>query len=87
MVYNRRLPLHELDARIEVNIANITLSVMHYCNLFFSLFVLKAVNANVIKAIGMKYIYDKCPVVAGVGAIEQLPDYNRTRGRMWWARF
>jgi len=63
LVYNRRLPLHELEERIE------------------------AVNANVIRKVCMKHIYDKCPAVAGVGPIEQLPDYNRTRGRMWWARF
>lgn len=63
LVYNRRLPLQELDERIE------------------------AVNANVIRQVCMKHIYDKCPAVAGVGPIEQLPDYNRTRGRMWWARF
>lgn len=63
LVYNRRLPLAELEERIE------------------------AVNANVIRQVCMKHIYDKCPAVAGVGPIEQLPDYNRTRGRMWWARF
>jgi len=63
LVYNRRLPLQELDERIE------------------------AVNANVIRQVCMKHIYDKCPAVAGVGPVEQLPDYNRTRGRMWWARF
>lgn len=63
LVYNRRLPLSELEERIE------------------------AVNANVIRQVCMKHIYDKCPAVAGVGPIEQIPDYNRTRGRMWWARF
>ncbi len=34
----------------------------------------------------MKHVYDRCPAVAAVGPVEQLPDYNRTRGRMWWAR-
>lgn len=63
LVYGRRLPLQELEERIE------------------------AVNANVIRQVCMKHIYDKCPAVAGVGPVEQLPDYNRTRGRMWWARF
>jgi len=63
LVYNRRLPLHELEERIE------------------------AVNANVIRNVCMKHIYDKCPAIAAVGPVEQLPDYNRTRGRMWWARF
>jgi len=63
LVYNRRLPLHELEERIE------------------------AVNANVIRKVCMKHVYDKCPAISAVGPIEQLPDYNRTRGRMWWARF
>jgi mitochondrial-processing peptidase subunit beta len=62
LVYNRRLPLTELEERIE------------------------AVNANVIRNVCMKHVYDRCPAVAGVGPVEQLPDYNRTRGRMWWAR-
>jgi len=63
LVYNRRLPLHELEERID------------------------AVNANVIRKVCMKHIYDKCPAISAVGPVEQLPDYNRTRGRMWWARF
>lgn len=62
LVYNRRLPLSELEERIE------------------------AVNANVIRKVCMKHVYDRCPAIAGVGPVEQLPDYNRTRGRMWWAR-
>jgi hypothetical protein len=35
----------------------------------------------------MKYIYDKCPAVAGVGPVEALPDYNRIRSSMYWLRF
>lgn len=63
LVYGRRLPLHELEERIE------------------------AVNANVIRNVCMKHVYDKCPAISAVGPVEQLPDYNRTRGRMWLARF
>lgn len=63
LVYNRRLPLAELEERID------------------------AVNANVIRKVAMKYIYDQCPAISAVGPVEQLPDYNRTRGRMWLARF
>ncbi|PAA92493.1 hypothetical protein BOX15_Mlig023324g3 [Macrostomum lignano] len=33
-----------------------------------------------------RYIYDRCPVVAGFGPIEGLPDYNRIRGKMWFYR-
>lgn len=62
LVYGRRLPLSELEERIE------------------------AVSANVIRKVCMKHVYDKCPAISAVGPVEQLPDYNRTRGRMWWAR-
>lgn len=63
LVYNRRMPIHELEERID------------------------AVNANVVRSVCMKYIYDKDPAIAGVGPVEQLPDYVRTRSRMWWAKF
>lgn len=36
--------------------------------------------------VAQKYIYDRCPVVAGYGPIEGLPDYNRIRGKMWFYR-
>lgn len=62
LVYNRRLPLAELEERIE------------------------AVSANVIRKVCMKNVYDKCPAISAVGPVEQLPDYNRTRGRMWQVR-
>jgi len=44
------------------------------------------VDAKMVKDICTKYIYDKCPAVAGVGPCEQLPDYNRIRGGMYWLR-
>ncbi|KAK2186147.1 hypothetical protein NP493_212g03021 [Ridgeia piscesae] len=62
LCYGRRLPLPELDARIE------------------------AVNASVVRDVCMKYIYDKCPVVVGVGPVEGLPDYSRSRAGMYWVR-
>lgn len=34
----------------------------------------------------MKYIYDKCPAVAAVGPVEQLPDYNNIRSGQYWIR-
>jgi hypothetical protein len=34
----------------------------------------------------MKYIYDHCPVIAAVGPIENLTDYNNIRGAMYWLR-
>ncbi|XP_014784742.1 mitochondrial-processing peptidase subunit beta [Octopus bimaculoides] len=62
LCYGRRIPLPELDARID------------------------AVDAETIKSVCTKYLYDQCPAVAAVGPIEQLPDYNRIRGSMYWAR-
>lgn len=33
-----------------------------------------------------RYIYDRCPAVAAIGAVETLPDYTRIRGGMNWLR-
>ncbi|XP_043212095.1 mitochondrial-processing peptidase subunit beta-like [Amphibalanus amphitrite] len=62
LCYNRRIPVNELEARIE------------------------AVTADSIKNACMKYIYDRCPAVAAVGPVENLPDYNRIRASMYWLR-
>jgi processing peptidase subunit beta len=62
LCYDRRLPLHELEARIQ------------------------SVDAETIKEVCMHYIYDRCPAVAAVGPVEQLPDYTRIRGSMYWLR-
>uniref|UniRef100_A0A8C9WKA4 Ubiquinol-cytochrome c reductase core protein 1 n=1 Tax=Scleropages formosus TaxID=113540 RepID=A0A8C9WKA4_SCLFO len=45
------------------------------------------VTPKMVRDVCSKYIYDKCPAVAGVGPIEQLPDYNRVRSGMYWLRF
>ncbi|XP_054831140.1 cytochrome b-c1 complex subunit 1, mitochondrial isoform X2 [Eublepharis macularius] len=45
------------------------------------------VDARTVREVCTKYIYDKCPAVAAVGPIEQLPDYNRIRSAMFWLRF
>ncbi|XP_026518679.1 mitochondrial-processing peptidase subunit beta-like [Terrapene carolina triunguis] len=62
LCYNRRIPIPELEARIE------------------------AIDARTIREICTKYIYDKCPAIAAVGPIEQLPDYNRIHSGMYWLR-
>ncbi|KAI1287390.1 Mitochondrial-processing peptidase subunit beta [Halotydeus destructor] len=62
LCYGRRIPLPEMEARID------------------------AVNADVVKAVCTKYIYDRCPAVVGVGPTEAFPDYNRIRGGMWWLK-
>jgi len=62
LCYGRRIPQHELEARIE------------------------AVDAQLVKDTCYKYIYDRCPAVAAVGPIENLPDYNVLRSGMYWLR-
>ncbi|XP_076244516.1 ubiquinol-cytochrome c reductase core protein 1 [Calliopsis andreniformis] len=62
LCYNRRIPLHELEARID------------------------SVTAQNIHDVGMKYIYDQCPVIAAVGPVENLPDYNLIRAGMYSLR-
>lgn len=46
----------------------------------------QSVTAKTIQEAGMKYIYDRCPVVAAVGPVENLTDYNVIRGAMYWVR-
>jgi processing peptidase subunit beta len=62
LCYGRRIPPHELEARID------------------------AVDAALVRDVCMNYIYDKCPVIAAVGPIENLPDYNEVRSKMYWLR-
>merc|ERR1712083_826744 len=62
LCYGRRMPQHELEARID------------------------AVDAALVKETCYKYIYDRCPAIAAVGPIENLPDYNRVRSGMYWLR-
>ncbi|KAJ8370688.1 hypothetical protein SKAU_G00107160 [Synaphobranchus kaupii] len=46
-----------------------------------------SVTPKVLRDICSKYLYDKCPAVAAIGPVEQLPDYNRVRSAMYWLRF
>merc|ERR1712126_150532 len=62
LCYGRRIPPHELDARI------------------------KAVDAKTVMDVCFHYIYDRCPVIAAVGPVENLPDYLRLRSGMYWLR-
>lgn len=47
---------------------------------------LQSVDAANVRDVAMKYIYDRCPAVAAVGPVENLPDYNRIRASMYWLR-
>ncbi|KAG8236490.1 hypothetical protein J437_LFUL016401 [Ladona fulva] len=62
LCYGRRIPLHEMEHRID------------------------SVTAQNVRDVATKYIYDRCPAVAAVGPVENLPDYNRIRSSMYWLR-
>jgi len=62
LVYGRRIPFSEIDARLQ------------------------AIDADVMKYVCSKYLYDKCPVQVGVGPIEAMTDYSVLRNRMYWLR-
>lgn len=62
LCYKRRIPIPELEARIE------------------------AIDAQTIREVCTKYIYDKHPAVAALGPIEQLPEYNKICSGMYWLR-
>ncbi|XP_022906428.1 mitochondrial-processing peptidase subunit beta [Onthophagus taurus] len=47
---------------------------------------IESVTAKNVRDVCYKYIYDRCPAVAAVGPVEQLPDYNRIRSAMYWLR-
>lgn len=46
----------------------------------------QAVDAALVRDVCFNYIYDKCPVLAAVGPIENCPDYNELRSGMYWLR-
>ena len=60
LCYNRRIPIPELEARVD------------------------AVNAETIREVYTKYIYDKSPAIAAGGPTEQLPDFNLIHSNMCW---
>jgi processing peptidase subunit beta len=47
---------------------------------------INSITAQNVRDVCYKYLYDRCPAVAAVGPIEQLPDYNRVRSQMYWLR-
>ncbi|XP_017778905.1 PREDICTED: mitochondrial-processing peptidase subunit beta [Nicrophorus vespilloides] len=47
---------------------------------------IQSITAENVRDVCYKYIYDRCPAVAAVGPVEQLPDYNRVRSAMYWMR-
>ncbi|XP_044764055.1 mitochondrial-processing peptidase subunit beta [Coccinella septempunctata] len=47
---------------------------------------INSITAQNVRDVCFKYIYDRCPAIAAVGPIENLPDYNRIRSSMYWLR-
>ncbi|KAL5969556.1 Mitochondrial-processing peptidase subunit beta [Taenia solium] len=45
-----------------------------------------AIDAERLREVCSKYLYDRCPAVASIGPVESLPDYNRIRDQTWWIR-
>lgn len=62
LCYDRRIPLHELERRID------------------------SVSAQNVRDVAFKYIYDRCPAIAAVGPVENLPEYNKIRSAMYWPK-
>jgi len=48
---------------------------------------IQMVDAKKVQQVCTKYIYDKCPAVAGVGPVEGFSDYTHIRSGMYWLRF
>lgn len=44
------------------------------------------IDGGIFRDVCTKYIYDKCPVVVGVGPIEQLYPYVNIRSNLYWLR-
>ncbi|XP_050315867.1 mitochondrial-processing peptidase subunit beta [Anthonomus grandis grandis] len=47
---------------------------------------INSITARNVRDVMYKYLYDRCPAVAAVGPVENLPDYNRIRSAMYWIR-
>ncbi len=46
-----------------------------------------SVTAKQVREVCSKYIWDRCPVVAAVGPVENLPLYEELRSKMYWIRY
>ena len=46
-----------------------------------------AVDAETVKAVAEKFIYDQDVAIAALGDTQALPDYNWFRRRTYWLRY
>lgn len=47
---------------------------------------INSITAKNVRDVCYKYLYDRCPAIAAVGPVENLPDYNVIRSSMYWLR-
>ncbi|CAG9767882.1 unnamed protein product [Ceutorhynchus assimilis] len=47
---------------------------------------INCITARNVRDVMYKYLYDRCPAVAAVGPVENLPDYTQIRSSMYWIR-
>ena len=81
LCYGRRMPQHELEARIDaVDAALVKDTCYKYIYDRSVLFERDATFSEYV------YLFFRCPAIAAVGPIENLPDYNNVRSRMYWLR-
>ena len=66
----------------------LVINISSYLGLFsFKLsFFLQGIDGAHFREVCTKYIYDKCPVVVGIGPIEQLFNYVTIRSNLYWLR-
>jgi len=62
LCYDRRIPMHEMDAVIDV------------------------LTPDKIRQVLYELVFDRDPVIAAVGPIDGIMEYNRTKGDMFWLR-
>lgn len=46
-----------------------------------------SINAQKVRDICSQYIWDRCPAVAAIGPVENLPLYEELRSKMFWFRY
>lgn len=51
------------------------------------IFPLQKINADKIREVSLKYIYDQSPVVVAIGRVENLPDYAVIRNSLYLLRY
>lgn len=96
LTFGRRIPVSELFARIDSVTEKTITELSPVCRVFVSaLSLLQILLLSVCSCrlrrrpsfrCGQKYIYDRDPVVAAIGPVKSLSDYNKLRRWTYWLR-